>query len=68
MTMSLSVPILEFETTLFTDGYIREERFEQLLLFTAASLQIMCLVVWVSLLYLSLKLLCSSFWIKWMNS
>lgn len=61
MTMSLSVPILEFETTLFTDGYIREECFEQLLLFTAASLQIMCLVVWVSLLYLSLKKIVTAF-------
>lgn len=55
MTMSMSVPVLEFETKLFMDGYIGGEHFEQILKLTAAALQILCCVVWTLLLLLSLR-------------
>lgn len=61
MVMSLSVPVLELETDLFTKGYVGSEHFEQLLRFTAAALQVLCCIVWVSLLYISLRKLVSAF-------
>lgn len=55
IVMSLSVPLLELEADLFAGGYIGPDHFEQILRFTAAGLQILCCVIWVLLLFLSLK-------------
>lgn len=61
MVMSLSVPVLEFETKLFIKGYVGPAYFEQILRFTAASLQMLCCIVWVSLLFLSLRKVINAF-------
>lgn len=55
MIMSLSTPVLELETYFFMQGYIAADSFEQILRFTAALLQILCCVLWVSILYFSLR-------------
>lgn len=61
MIMNISTPILELETRFFTLGYIEALPFEQMLRFTAAMLQVLCFVLWVLLLYLSLKKVVSAF-------
>lgn len=55
MIMNLSAPVLEWETELFTAGYIEAAFFESLLRFTAAALQIACCVLWIVLLAVSLR-------------
>ncbi len=55
MAMSLSTPVLELETYFFMQGYIAADSFEQVLRFTAAMLQVLCCVLWVSILYFSLR-------------
>lgn len=55
MAMSLSTPVLELETHFFMQGYIAADSFEQVLRFTAAMLQVLCCVLWVSILYFSLR-------------
>ena len=59
--MGLSVPVLGLEADLFAGGYIGPEYFECLLRFSAAALQILCCVVWVSLLFVSLKKVAGAF-------
>ena len=55
MIMSLSTPVLELETYFFMQGYIAADSFEQVLRFTAAMLQVLCCVLWVCILYFSLR-------------
>lgn len=55
LVMGMSTVLLELELWFFTKGYIAEARFDRLIRGTAASLQILCCVLWVLLLYLSLR-------------
>lgn len=61
MFMSLSTSVLELETYFFMQGYIAADFFEPLLRFTAAMLQVLCCVLWVSILYFSLRRVVDSF-------
>ncbi|MBD5551720.1 MAG: GHKL domain-containing protein [Lachnospiraceae bacterium] len=61
MIMSLSSPVLEFETYFFTLGYIDAVPFEWLIRFTAVMLQVLCCICWVCILYFSLRKTVSTF-------
>ena len=61
MIMSLIAPVLELETRFFTRGYIAESAFEQILSFTAVMLQFLCFILWVSVLYFSLRKVANAF-------
>ena len=55
MVLSLSGPVFALQTRFFMLGYVSADGFEEMLRFTAAILQILCCVVWMFLLFLSLK-------------
>lgn len=55
LVMSMSTILLELEVRLFMQGYIAEAGFDRLMRGTAASLQILCCILWVLFLYLSLR-------------
>lgn len=61
LVMVMSSPVLDMESRLFARGYIGMDSFELLLGGTAAALQILCCILWVSLLYLALKRVAGSF-------
>jgi len=61
MAMSLSTPVLELETRFFTLGYIDAVPFDYLIRITAALLQVLCCILWVLILYFSLKKVAGAF-------
>lgn len=61
MVMSLSSPVLTFETEIFMRGYIADAAFEHVIRFTAAFLQILCCFLWVLVLWFSLRRVVSAF-------
>lgn len=61
MIMSLSTPVLELETRFFIQGYIAPVPFESLIRFTAVLLQVSCCILWILILYLSLRKVAGAF-------
>lgn len=55
LVMGMSTVLLELELWFFMQGYVTETCFDGVIRGTAAALQILCCVLWVLLLYLSLR-------------
>lgn len=61
MVMNFSTGVLGLETELFIKGYLQADNFERMLLFTAAALQILCFLLWILILFFTLRSVVSAF-------